>query len=555
MAYCKIWDVEKRTAAQVIDYVTNPLKCTVEREMESLMTTESVVGYATNSIKTENRQLVSGVNTEPWSVLDDFEITKKQWNNKSKKTCYHAVQSFMPGEITPELAHKLGVELAKKMWGDRFQVIVATHTNEAHIHNHFVINNISFVDGKQYYDNNKNLWRLRRESDKLCRANGLSVINGSENSGKTYYDWMRSLEEENRVLGGNPSKPEEPMEEEPDADVLEDGETDKSQGTAKTDAAAENQKVNPGNKSTQKKKKIVFDKEKPSNRKDMARMAVDKAIRESKNLTEFRRNLQDMGYVVDLNPNHKYWTIRSVTWERPMRMYRLGDDYTNERILERISLGRAKSFGASQFGTRHKTEGTRTKFNSSRTYKRRMYRAKGSFNTKRKITGFRALYIRYCFVLGVMPYNRNKQRRVIYYSPALREDLRKINRVTQKTQVLCKYKINTNIDLIKSKRKCLDRIDELLSIRRYIYKHNDGSQERLNQLTAIKQELRELQKEVSCLEEIEKECEDVKSRLQQGTRELNNINNRDERSAENEREWRSGGYGRERDSQSNDRWS
>ena len=66
---------------------------------------------------------------------------------------YHAYQSFKPGEITPEQCHTIGVALARAMWGDRYQVVVATHLNKAHLHNHFVWNSVSFLDGKKYDDN------------------------------------------------------------------------------------------------------------------------------------------------------------------------------------------------------------------------------------------------------------------------------------------------------------------------------------------------------------------------------------------------------------------
>ncbi len=74
----------------------------------------------------------------------------------------------MPGEITPEKAHEIGIELANKLWGDRFEVIVATHTDKKHIHSHFVINSISFVDGKRYYDNKKTYYEFQKTSDQLC---------------------------------------------------------------------------------------------------------------------------------------------------------------------------------------------------------------------------------------------------------------------------------------------------------------------------------------------------------------------------------------------------
>lgn len=89
---------------------------------------------------------------------------------------FHALQSFCEGEVTPEQAHKIGVQLAEELWGDRFQVVVTTHLNTKHLHNHFVLNSVSFVDGKKYYDNNETYGLMRTTSDNLCREYGLKVL-------------------------------------------------------------------------------------------------------------------------------------------------------------------------------------------------------------------------------------------------------------------------------------------------------------------------------------------------------------------------------------------
>lgn len=85
-------------------------------------------------------------------------------------------QSFAEGEVTPEQCHAIGVRLAEEMWKDRFEVIVSTHLNSNHYHNHFVINSVSFKDGKRYYDKRETYAELRRLSDSLCEEYGLSVI-------------------------------------------------------------------------------------------------------------------------------------------------------------------------------------------------------------------------------------------------------------------------------------------------------------------------------------------------------------------------------------------
>lgn len=72
---------------------------------------------------------------------------KLSYNKMDGRLAFHAVQSFKPGEVTLEKCHALGVQLAKQMWGNRFEVVVSTHLDKEHLHNHFVINSVSWVDG------------------------------------------------------------------------------------------------------------------------------------------------------------------------------------------------------------------------------------------------------------------------------------------------------------------------------------------------------------------------------------------------------------------------
>ena len=186
MAVCEIWDVRGRLD-HPIDYAENPEKTANLKYSESdLQAMVDVMEYATNKDKTEQRFFVTGVNCDPATARDEMMIAKAQWNDTSEIVCYHGFQSFKHGEVTPEVAHEVGVKLAEKMWGDRFQVIVATHLNTECLHNHFVVNSVSFADGKHYHDNKKNLRLLRKRSDELCREYALSVIEHPSGKKKPY---------------------------------------------------------------------------------------------------------------------------------------------------------------------------------------------------------------------------------------------------------------------------------------------------------------------------------------------------------------------------------
>mgnify|MGYP002586721803 CR=1 FL=1 len=164
MAVCEIWDVRGRLD-HPIDYAENPEKTANPKYTEAdLQAMVDVMEYATNKDKTEQRFFVTGVNCDPTTARDEMMIAKVQWNDTSEIVCYHGFQSFKHGEVTPEQAHEVGVKLAERMWGDRFQVIVATHLNTDCLHNHFVVNSVSFADGMHYHDNKANLRLLRQRS-------------------------------------------------------------------------------------------------------------------------------------------------------------------------------------------------------------------------------------------------------------------------------------------------------------------------------------------------------------------------------------------------------
>ena len=132
--------------------------------------------YATNPDKTEKQFYTTGINCEIKDAVKQMQFVKTIYGKENGILAFHAYQSFNEGEVTPEIAHEIGVKLANEMRGDRFQVVVSTHLNTEHFHNHFVINSVSFKDGKKYYSNLINTALLRKTSDEICEEYGLSVL-------------------------------------------------------------------------------------------------------------------------------------------------------------------------------------------------------------------------------------------------------------------------------------------------------------------------------------------------------------------------------------------
>ena len=174
MATTNIWKISSRLD-RVIKYTTDEEK-TTDISNDIFRDLHNVIEYASNNSKTEEKLYVSGINCYPETAYDEMMITKKAWNKTGGNLGYHAFQSFAEGEVSPLLAHEIGIKLAEEMWGDRFEVVVSTHLNTKHYHNHFVINSVSFKDGKKYYDNRETYAELRHLSDELCKEYGLNVL-------------------------------------------------------------------------------------------------------------------------------------------------------------------------------------------------------------------------------------------------------------------------------------------------------------------------------------------------------------------------------------------
>ena len=426
MAVCEIWDVRGRLD-HPIDYAENPEKTANPKYTEAdLQAMVDVMEYATNKDKTEQRYFVTGVNCDPTTARDEMMIAKAQWNDESEIVCYHGFQSFKHGEVTPEQAHEVGVKLAQKMWGDRFQVIVATHLNTDCLHNHFVVNSVSFTDGRHYHDNKASLRLLRQRSDELCREYSLSVIEHPSGRKKPYALYQAEK-------NGMPT------------------------------------------------------------RDNVTRQAVDEAISKSFTLKDFDRIMAEMGYRVSFDPNRKYWTVIGKGWKRPKRLYKLGEEYTNERIMERITEN-SYAVKFSRF-----TEPQRTV---------KVFRVKGSLKGAKKIGGLRGLYLHYCYKLGILPKNKKQNYARLHY--LLKDDLMKMEAISQETRLLCRNRIDTVEQLLSYKGSLETEKADLLQKRKELYSKSrkTGGEEK----EAIRSQLSDLSKRLSVIRKEVRLCEGIEAR-------------------------------------------
>ena len=179
------------SAQDVINYARNPAK-TRERSLvaqASLHAIDNVIEYAADTIKTEERAYVSCLNCREDDAAAQMMETKRYWGKPDGRLCFHGYQSFAEGEVTAETAHAIGVELAEELWGERFEVVIATHCNTGHYHNHFVINSVSWADGYKFNNSKSDYAEMRKISDRLCREHAISVIDVPSGKGKHYAQW------------------------------------------------------------------------------------------------------------------------------------------------------------------------------------------------------------------------------------------------------------------------------------------------------------------------------------------------------------------------------
>ena len=188
MATTGFWPVRGRLK-DVLNYAENPDKTTAKQYLDEDL--KNALKYAENSDKTDEQMYVSGINCSKSRAYEEMCAVKKRYGERGKVNAYHGYQSFQAGEVTPEEAHRIGVETARRMWGDRFQVIVTTHLNTQNLHNHFILNSLSFKDGKKYRNKIGDHMELRRVSDEVCREYGKSVLENSQFYGGDKAYWIR----------------------------------------------------------------------------------------------------------------------------------------------------------------------------------------------------------------------------------------------------------------------------------------------------------------------------------------------------------------------------
>ncbi len=168
MAYLKIFPI-KVTDKKALDYITNP-------------------------DKTDEKLLVSSFGCSPETADLEFSMTremaKKNGMDKGDNLAFHLIQSFKPGEVDAENAHRLGQQFADEVLKGKYEYVISTHVDKNHIHNHIIFNAASFVDHHKYVSNKRSYHKLCRISNRICHENGLATSMPTGEKGKSYKENM-----------------------------------------------------------------------------------------------------------------------------------------------------------------------------------------------------------------------------------------------------------------------------------------------------------------------------------------------------------------------------
>jgi len=232
------------------------------------------LNYIMNADKTDEKILISSFNCNPKLAHLEFDQTKRECNSKAKILARHLIQSFAPGETTPEQAHKIGLELCENVFQGKYEYVLTTHIDKGHIHNHIIFNNVNMVTGRCYQSNKKSYHQIRYQSDKLCKENSLSVID----------EFYESYKKKYKINGKS---------------------------------WYENEQAKHG---TSWKSRLQFD--------------IDRMIKQSKDWDEFLKKMADLGYEIKYG---KHIAFKPKNKARFTRTKTIGEDYTEERLKERIA--------------------------------------------------------------------------------------------------------------------------------------------------------------------------------------------------------------------------
>lgn len=153
-------------------------------------TVHKVIEYVCDPEKTDEGILISSYCCSPETAAYDFKFSLSKTRQSDPNKAFHLIQAFMPGEVSFEKAHQIGIELADKLLEGKYSYIVSTHIDKGHVHNHIIFCAADIINHEKYHDCKRSYYLIRKINDELCREHNLSVLPPSTNRGKKYHEWQ-----------------------------------------------------------------------------------------------------------------------------------------------------------------------------------------------------------------------------------------------------------------------------------------------------------------------------------------------------------------------------
>lgn len=386
MATTGFWPVKDRLK-EVIDYADNPNKTTDKKYLN--MDLYAALRYAGNDDKTDKKMYVSAINCPAKRAYERMMATKKRFGKLGGNVAYHGYQSFQTGEVTPEEAHKIGLETARRMWGGDYEIVVTTHLNTDNLHNHFVVNSVSFKTGRKFENHISDHYRLREISDAVCLEYGKSILKEADFYGggkKEYWIKRKSNLTHREILKGD----------------------------------------------------------------------IDTALSQSTNFKAFEIRLKDMGYEIRRDERFAHYSVKAHGWQRAIRLDRLGKEYTPQAIRERL-LDNQRYVGYVPF--------QKPKYAPLLTLEIEC-------NKMKRMDGIQIIFslvIELCRLITGNNVTKDTPRPL---SPAMRQEVVKLDRTLREYKFLCENHIDSPQELVSFIEDKREQISTLEKERQTIYNRN-----------------------------------------------------------------------------------
>ena len=385
MATTGFWPIKGRLK-DAIDYAENPDKTTDSKYLDQDL--YNALRYAANDEKTDKKMYVSAINCPKQLAYETMMDTKRRYGKLGGNVAYHGYQSFKTGEVTPQEAHTIGMETARRMWGDDYEIVVTTHLNTDNIHNHIVVNSVSFRTGRKFENHVADHYRLREISDAVCQEYGKSVLKNAKfyGSEKGAY-WVHKN-------GG-------------------------------------------------------------MTHRDILRRDIDEALSKVSIYRHFFEYLENLGYEVRGDVDSPNLSVIAEGWQRPVRLKSLGPKYAPDAIKERLL----------------RNLDDRNLYWIAIPERRRAPLLIIEYNLRQagKMDGLQLTFAIFTELLKICTGNNLlAENKHLPLSPALREEVRKLDKYIEDYKLLCECHIDTAEELFAFRENVDAQIEELKAQREHI---------------------------------------------------------------------------------------